>query len=112
MRTRIEKLRSEKYKHLVDVLFLIALVQALLLIFVPQLFISEDSFLYDTLVRVAGFEMMFLFGCAGIVSMIRQEFRQMITLRGRAAQSAGFLFWIVSWGMALYILLYIVKVSR
>lgn len=83
----------------------------LLLIFVPRLFIPEDSFLYDTFVRVAGFEMMFLFGCAGIVIMIRQEFRQVITLRGRAAQTAGFLFWIISWGMTLYILLYIVQVS-
>lgn len=112
MQAWINELRSEKYKHLVDVLFLIAFVQALLLIFVPQLFIPEDSFLYDTLVRISGLVMMFLFGCAGIVIMLRQEFRQVITLRGRAAQSAGFLFWIMSWGMALYILLYIVQFTR
>lgn len=112
MKTLVNELRSEKYKHLVDVLFVIALVQMLLLIFVPRLFIAEDSFLFDTLVRIAGFEMMFLFGCAGIVIMIRQEFRQIITLRGRAAQSAGFLFWIMSWGMALYILSYIIQITR
>ena len=111
MRKRILSLRSERYKHLVDILLLVSLGQFILLIFVFRGIFPEKSFLFDTIIRISAMLMFFLQGCAGFVIMIRKEFRQIIKIRGRAAQVIGFILWMIGWFIVLYIFEYTLHIS-
>lgn len=112
MKERILRLRSEKYKHLVDILLLISFGQIGLVLFGVNFIFQERNFLFDLLIRMSTMLMFFLQGCAGFVMMIRREFRQGVIIRGRTAQVMGFIFWMIGWFLALYVLAYSLTVSH
>jgi len=112
MKTWFSRLKSEKYKYLVDILILISLCQFLIMAFGFKAIEQKNSILYDSILRVSGMITFFLLGCAGLVIMIRQEFRQLVIIRGRLAQVAGFILWIINWYLVLAIARYIIVVSR
>lgn len=74
-------------------------------------FFQEESFLYASIIRVSAILMFFLQGCAGFVMMVRQEFQQGIVIRGCAAQVMGFIFGLIGWFLAFYLLAYTLSLS-
>jgi hypothetical protein len=107
----VTQLKSDKYKHLVDILLLAAIGQFILMVVMLRRIIPESNLLFDSLIRISGIIMTFLQGCACLVIIVRREFRQIITIRGRAAQIIGFLLWIVNWGLMIYIFMYEISVN-
>jgi len=105
MKRLIISLKTGKYKYLTEILFLIAFGQGAILILGGEMVFSKNILLQNILTRISGLVFFFLFGCAGFVGMIREEFRQAIPIRGKYAQILGFLMWILFWGIALNFLI-------
>ena len=108
MKQLVLYLKSNRFKYLIEFFVLLAFGQVALFVLGGKELLRENNVLFDTVVRVSAFIMFFLFGCAGIVGIIRQEFRQIIPIKGKTAQVIGFVIWIFSWAMALYVLYLIV----
>ncbi len=107
----IFKLRSEKYKNLAYILLLISTGQFFLVVFGVKVIVQEINLVHETLIRISTILMFILNGCAGFMMMIRREFPQVVFIRGRAAQIMGFGFWIISWFLALYFLVFTISVT-
>lgn len=106
MANLINELKLPRYKHLVDILCAIAFGQLIIFILGGQALFPPNNAVFTTVVRIsAGFYWLVMAG-AGLVIMIRQELRFIVTVRGLPALIIGFIWLLLSGCILLYILSY------
>lgn len=104
MKPFIERLKSDRYSHLVEILFVLGVVLGVLLPFALRGILDKGGNLTYAVSIILALVGPILFGCAGFVGMIRQGFGHVMPYRGKAAQIIGLFLWISCWGLGIYIL--------
>ncbi len=99
----IRTLRSPKGKNIG---FILAMVGFVILVF--WFLVREklpDNFLVNFMSYVIAGTTFFLWGCVGLVSVIRQELLQVVVIRGKWAVIHGLILWIGCWLFSIWIVI-------
>ena len=102
MRQLFFRLKSDQYRNLSNNLAFLALGIPLGIIIIGRFITTGKDVLFSVLVHIAYVLMFSLGGVIGLLAVIRKEFHQIVTIRGRTAQFFGGLLFIMATLIVLY----------
>jgi hypothetical protein len=105
-------LRSSRCYRLLDIMVFITIGIPLLILFTGQFLVKGVEPDSTIIAQISGCLLFFMMGCVGFVAFVRKEFKQVVYIRGRAAQTIALFLMISGWGVLAYSLVWIFVLSR